>query len=341
MLHRRVGYLFVSFLAVVMVAALVTAIWGSGEPTRPGALPSAGNDPMRVPVPGTTADPAPVPGTTTTVPATTPVPTTTAGPGRTAGPGETAAPGTTVTRTSALPPGPRVILWIEELGLSSGADDIELIVFNHLADGECDQVIEDTQNSEGIPAYDLEEPGLSLYKGAAHACLAAFYGRPDLWASAQDALRVVGSQSSQMHCLEKGAYRLLQALVEVHRQHPDARFATTFGSGQSMKCPRVKKVIPDHGPRAGGYPVRLIGENLFRGTVIRFGELDVPVASGDGRTATITVPPAHEALRQGAPDGQVFVAAKDSPFGPPQSAFDYDPPRTGGVLSSTSAPPGG
>jgi hypothetical protein len=159
-----------------------------------------------------------------------------------------------------------VISWIAELGPLGGADAEggRDGAYGSIVIGECDDALRFSNR--------FEEPSRSVYEGGASACLAAFHNRPDLWPRAQTALTTVGPQTSRLDCLDLPVYRLLQSLVEMHRQDPDAHFVTTFGDGQGPPCPRVLELIPDHGPREGGYSVRLIGENLPPMAGIHFGE---------------------------------------------------------------------
>ncbi|MCA1673247.1 MAG: hypothetical protein LC799_13960, partial [Actinobacteria bacterium] len=242
--------------------------------------------------------------------------------------------------TSGQPLGPRVIAWIGELGPTGGAGggDERTWAYSNLAGGKCDHVLSILDN--------LDEPSRSVYEGAASACLAAFHNRPQLWPRAQAALTTVGSQTSRLDCLDTPVHELLQSLMEMHRQDPDAQFVTNFDSGEEeLSCPHVLELVPDHGPRQGGYSVRLIGENLPPMTGIHFGKKYLTVSTNGGREAVITVPPADEALPpEDEYDGynNVGVWADGWPPGiwmvPP--VFKYDPAeRTENAPPASSSPP--
>ena len=306
--RRRRAVLYVTCLIVVVLTAVI-AVWagGSAEPNTPpaaeGGGPGAGNGPETGNDPETGNEPG-------------------------AGSGENE-------NTSGQPSGPRVIAWIGELGPLGGAGPHHgrERAYPSLVQGECDQV---------LPIlHTIPEPSRSVYEGAASACLAAFHNQPQLWSRAQAALTTVGSQTSQ-DCFDKPVHQLLQSLVEVHRQDPGAQFVTRFGSGSAPPCPRVLELIPDHGPREGGYQIRLIGVSLPPMAGIHFGETYLTVNTNDGREAVITVPPADAV---GAPvyeqDGYSYfsVWAEGWPIDLPSASiiFAYDPAEQ--TERTESAPP--
>gem|GEM_PF-7051066 len=343
--RRRRAVLYVSCLVVAVLTAVV-AVWGGGsaEPdklsTAEGGEHRVGNGPGAGGGPGTDGGRG-------------------AGSGRGAGGGTDGGPGAGSGRgagggrgtdggpgagsggsTSVRDLGPRVIAWIGELGPTGGAGGElgdEASAYFDLAGGDCDHVLSNLDN--------LDEPSRSVYEGAASACLAAFHNRPQLWPRAQAALTTLGSQTSRLDCLDTPVHKLLQSLMEVHRQDPDAQFVTTFGSGEEPRCPRLLELIPDHGPRQGGYSVRLIGENLPPVTGIHFGKKYLTVSTNGGSEAVITVPPADEAATpEDEYDGNsgVLVEADGWPLGlwlvPP--FFTYDPAeRTENAPPASSSPP--
>jgi len=190
-----------------------------------------------------------------------------------------------------------VIPFLSDFGpLAGGPDDMLIGAYESLSRGDCEGVL------TSIAHPDWDEPSRSqfrsLYEGAAAACLAAFHNQPNLWsraARAEGALTSAQPHATQFDCLDMAVYRFLQSLIEVHRQDPEAQLikGNTEGGGP---CPRVLEVIPDHGPRQGGYSVRLVGVNLPPEAGIYFGDHYVTVATQGGREAIITVPPVETAL---------------------------------------------
>lgn len=212
------------------------------------------------------------------------------------------------------PSGPRIIRWISvfgPLGPKWRANE-ERRPFATLAAGRCDNVLDRTG--------DLPEPTRSLYEGAASACLAAFHDQPKRWERAYEALAIVQPQTSRLNCLDRAVYQILESMTELHHQYPEARL-TKESSEHSTEpaCPQIVKLIPDHGPRQGGYPVRLVGNNLPPTAGIHFGDHYFTVPTERGREATITVPPADPQ------DRSVRVWVAGSPFGSDDSPlFKYD-----------------
>ncbi|MFF5294161.1 hypothetical protein [Paractinoplanes globisporus] len=91
----------------------------------------------------------------------------------------------------------------------------------------------------------LAEPQRSLYEGAAAACLAAFYGRSDLWPVAASRFdRVRGTATT---CRESAVLRILREIVTAHRADPKVRFVR--GRGHLASC-------QDAGGGGGGWHVR-------------------------------------------------------------------------------------
>jgi hypothetical protein len=118
-------------------------------------------------------------------------------------------------------------------------------------------------------------------------------------------------------------------MLEAHRADPNMRLVKRSG-GQSrvLRCPRFTKITPNHGPAAGGYQVRIEGQNLppVVGTNIDFGSgLRVVAARQDGQQVVITMPPAPPNLD---PDGWVSIWPDGAPIYVPSAAVDfrYDPP---------------
>ena len=175
-----------------------------------------------------------------------------------------------------------------------------------------------------------------VYRAGAAACLAALGGRDDLWHEAAD---IADVQPPLRDCFERAVWNLIKGLVTAHRQYPKAALRPKPASpGATIACPRIIKVVPGHGPAAGGYPLRLIGVHLpSRFNVHFYWSVDVgnPVqliatGSSDGKEAVIEAPP----LRLGA-DRSVAVFPDGWPLEVLNSAeFHYDAPN-----KSPTSPP--
>jgi len=228
-----------------------------------------------------------------------------------------------------------VIAWISDLGPLGGADGEgsydNVSAFFDLVDGHCDDTLANIGN--------LTEPYLSVYEGAASACLAAFHNQPHLWQRAQASLTTVGPQTSRLECLEKSVYQLLQSLVEVHRQDPEAQLVKSDTPGNGPNCPRVLELIPDHGPRQGGYQIRLLGVNLPQTAGIHFGDQYLTVTT-NGSEAVVTVPPMDEAVPPEYECADVWP--EGWPLGADNSRFFcYDSAEFTESAPSTISPPAG
>jgi hypothetical protein len=182
------------------------------------------------------------------------------------------------------------VRWIKDLGIMGGAGDTgPVAAYGQLSDGECAFML--PLDTEQFTARELR-----LYRGAAHACLAAFHGEPGRWAQAAADFAALSGQTGGFNCLDRNAYSLLKSLVETHRQAPTARLVRGGGAdGAAPACPRILDVVPNHGPAAGGYPVRLVGEHLPARAVVEWSGRSFEVSTKDGREATLTVPPLGDA----------------------------------------------
>jgi hypothetical protein len=136
----------------------------------------------------------------------------------------------------------------------------------------------------------LQEPYRSLFEGAAAACLAAFHGRADLWPTAMS--RLASIKPSRFACWDREVYTILAALVRAHRDNPDAKLVR--GQGRAG-CPEIEALIPDHGPRAGGYPVQVTGRNLPPTLDLAWYDQTVTArrVRGSGGRMTLVVPAAR------------------------------------------------
>jgi hypothetical protein len=226
----------------------------------------------------------------------------------------------------------------QQAPISGGADPPEEAAFLAMLEGDCAEVLSDSD--------DIGEPGRTLYKGAASACLAALEGRPELWPRAEAALAKTTRHVSMLACESKTVYMLLKRLVDAHRAEPHARLVKRSGPRQVLKCPRFTSITPDHGPAEGGYTVRLEGQNLPRIVRLNLDVLDgnydvkhqhhVTAVSQDGRHLVITVPPATN------PDDRLFIWPDGACLWVPSARleFKYDPPSTTTRRSTTSTTTG-
>ena len=193
------------------------------------------------------------------------------------------------TTTTPKPKKKNVIAWI--LGLGPGAPDgpPEFTAYRELQQQQCDVVFDRVD--------ELREPARTLYTGAAQACLAALEGRAALWAEAVAAHAVVAARQSDLTCMDRAAFALLDRLVTLHDAHPDRPFARAAnGTSKAPPCPRIEGLEPDQGDE--GTQVRVSGRHLG-GEVVGVSVVDslggsLPVddlAVGDG-VLTFTMPEA-------------------------------------------------
>ena len=229
----------------------------------------------------------------------------------------------------------RVIQWLnEQAPLSGGPAGAEEEAFAAMLDGDCARTLRMTD--------ELSEPGQTLYRGAASACLAAFNGRAELWPRAEAAYEKTRGQTSVLSCESRTVHKLLQRLVDAHRMEPQARLVKRSGGMRTLRCPRFTRVTPDHGPVEGGYTVRLEGEDLPQVVGVNLdvlgGNYDVKhhhvtAVSQDGRHLVITIPPATN------PDDQLLLWPDGARFWyPPDSVeFKYDPPAATTRRSTTTS----
>jgi hypothetical protein len=235
------------------------------------------------------------------------------------------------TRAPSL--GSRVIQWLNEQAPSGGgATGPEEVAFAAMLDGECERTLRMTD--------ELSQPGRTLYRGAASACLAAFEGRAELWRRAEVAYEQTRGQTSVLSCESRTVHKLLQRLVDAHRTEPNARLVKRSGGVRTLRCPRFTRVTPDHGPADGGYTVRLEGQNLPQVVGVNLDVLGgnpdvkhhVTAESQDGRQLMITIPPATNL------DDPLFLWPDGARFWYPADGveFTYDPPATTTRLSTTT-----
>ncbi|MBO0881304.1 MAG: hypothetical protein J2P17_13330 [Mycobacterium sp.] len=313
-MRARRSFLLWGALVVVLAltAFVVTVSRSSGSPsgqTSPNGTLHASNGPSATDDPG-------VVGTSRTPYAQS---------GKAPEPGATGG-----SKPLGKPAAPKIIAWIKDLGPLGGATGKREEAFGALADGACADALK--------PAAELFQPSRSLYEGAASACLAAFHGRADLWPGTERAFGAVSTQTSQLDCIDVVVYGVLRSLVSAHRQNP----ATTFVKATGVRahrpvCPRISAVVPDHGPLAGGYPVRIVGEHLPRTAYIHFGDHILTVTSADGRTAVLTVPAGNPKDPGDVNERMMDVWVEGWPFEEINSTgFIYDAPAIGATPEASS-----
>lgn len=225
---------------------------------------------------------------------------------------------------------PRIIAWIRDFGPRGGASGPHEGAYSDVLDPGCGG--NDVFRSEDFMALADDKSTYSLYEGAASACLAAFQNRPDLWSRAESALNGVSANimtsteapsTTPFDCLDRAVYRLFRSIVDLHKQDPGARFVRgSKATGSLPACPEVMRVVPNHGPSQGGYPVRLIGVNLHQGELIDFGINHLLTAQATNEhEAVVTAPPADPG------EDVVSVKPRGFPFMAGGGAFfTYDPP---------------
>ncbi len=207
----------------------------------------------------------------------------------------------------------RIVAWIKDLGPLGGGSGPSDAAFSSIVNDKCTAAI--------TWAKDLSEPVRSLYEGTGSACLAAFHGQPQRWSRAEAALVTVTSRRASLDCFGQATFLLLKQLVDLHRTDPNRPLRKGKASpGSGPRCPQILTVDPDHGPAAGGYPVRINGIHLPTSVGIHFGNVYRRVTSTkDGREAIVIAPP------RGAQEEQVSVWPDGWPYQAMNSArFSYD-----------------
>lgn len=147
-----------------------------------------------------------------------------------------------------------VIAWILSLGPGAPDGPPEFTAYRELQKLHCATVFD--------RVGELDEPARTLYKGAAHACLAAVKGDSDRWPRAEAALQQVSGQTDKLNCMDGAALALLDRLVTLHAEHPTRRFQLAGeGKAKAPPCPTIDAIAPDRGV-AGETVVRMTGRHL-------------------------------------------------------------------------------
>ena len=189
---------------------------------------------------------------------------------------------------------------------------------------------------------ELKEPAVTLYTGAAQACLAAFSGRSNLWAKAAAAYDGVSGRSGELTCMDRAALALLERLVTAHEADPEAVFEKAPGSkSKAPPCPSISGLSPDHGTQ--NTVVRITGRNLA-GNVVGIDVVDslgnsqsaVPTEVGDG-ALEFTMP---EAPSSDASASVCIVVRAEPNWSADGAMFTYDSENLGAPTTFACPPPG-
>ncbi|MEP6762285.1 MAG: IPT/TIG domain-containing protein [Sporichthyaceae bacterium] len=165
----------------------------------------------------------------------------------------TTASSTTATGTTTPAKKKNVIAWILGLGPSAPEGPPEFTAYRELQQLHCKKVF--------ARVGELDEPARTLYKGAAHACLAALAGDTTRWPRAEAALQQVTARTDKLNCMDGAALALLDRLVTLHAEHPTRRFKMASDTKSTAPpCPAIDAITPDRGPK--GTAVRITGRHL-------------------------------------------------------------------------------
>jgi hypothetical protein len=202
--------------------------------------------------------------------------------------------------------------------------------YDNLAAGDCERAVKTARQID-------RDPQQSLYRGTGSACLAAFHARSDLWAQAAADLARAAQQQGDFSCWDRGAYQMLAQLVQLHRQDPHRSFTQVGGGGGTSPCPRIRSLVPDHGPMSGGYPVTILGDNLPAEMNVVFGEGTIRATADPGGGKVVIVAPA--AGTSGVVD--VWIEPVGNHSWEPAAEFTYDAPTSSTETESTGTEPTG
>jgi hypothetical protein len=213
------------------------------------------------------------------------------------GPSQAGAAGSRPANTASQRPTKNVIIgWIQEYtptGGGQGGKDSAYFAFTKRDCAGTLEIARSTSTADGNEP--LEDPYRSLFEGAAAACLAAFSGRVDLWATATARYAAVDPEA--LACWDREVYGVWRKLVEAYRADPRTTFSRGPAAGTGG-CPELTGFEPDHGARDGGYSITVAGRNLPPRLDLIWLESDLTVPAvrrRDGRMA-LTVPRAKSNL---------------------------------------------
>ncbi len=158
-----------------------------------------------------------------------------------------------------------VIAWILSLGPGAPDGPPEFTAYRELQQRRCSAVFD--------RVGELDEPAVTLYSGAANACLAAFDGRDDMWPKASEALGEVSGRVDELTCMDRAALALLERVVRLHEEHPARSFRpAASGKSKAPPCPTITSLAPDRG--AAGTLVRMSGRHLDGDDVVGISVID-------------------------------------------------------------------
>jgi hypothetical protein len=168
-----------------------------------------------------------------------------------------------------------LVEWIKKFAPTGGGGGYEEAAYTWFMKGDCETTLSIARNRDG-ELGTMDEAHRTLYEGAAAACLAGFHQRRDMWSLAL--ARHDKVDTSAMSCWHRSVYRIFTAMVQAYRNDPEVRFSKAGGGGRS-ECPQLSGLSPDHGPRSGGYQVRVDGSNLPK-------SMDLIFIGGEGVTVS-------------------------------------------------------
>jgi hypothetical protein len=173
----------------------------------------------------------------------------------------TSATGATTTPTGTASTTPttkkkkkkNVVAWILSLGPGAPEGPPEFTAYRELQQLHCATVFD--------RVGELDEPARTLYRGAAHACLAATKGETARWPRAVAALQTASARADELTCMDGAALALLDRLVGLHEEHPGRSFTLAAKSKSTAPpCPTIAAIEPDHGVE--GTLVQMTGTHL-------------------------------------------------------------------------------
>jgi len=191
--------------------------------------------------------------------------------------------------------------------------------------------LDDTSDETSGP---IPQPARSLYVAGAAACLAAFHGQTEKWTVADTRLHTI--RRGELGCWEQEIYDFTAEMVSAHKADPSAIFQRTTTTTPST-CPQLLGINPSHGPRQGGYPVRITGENLPASLPLEFGDTRVTAVRDTSGALIVEVPAAGPDTAE-----RVGVYPSDLPADIPDVAtveFLYDAEPTTSDEPTTSEEP--
>lgn len=146
-----------------------------------------------------------------------------------------------------------IVAWILGLGPSAPQGPPEFTAYRELQNLRCANVFDRVD--------ELDEPAVTLYRGAAQACLAAFEGHDELWSKAKAARGIVADRRKELTCMDRAAFALLERLLALHDEHPHRPFEkAAAGRSEAPPCPSIIALTPE--PASQGDLVRIIGDHL-------------------------------------------------------------------------------